>query len=36
MCKAWLHDFSYNNTPTGDRTSTFIVDDEWNESSEPV
>lgn len=29
--QAWLHDFSYNNTPTGDRTSTFIVDDEWND-----
>ena len=29
--QAWSHDFSYNNTSTGDRTTTFIVDDEWND-----
>lgn len=29
--QAWLHDFSYNNSATGDRTTTFIVDDEWND-----
>lgn len=29
--QAWLHDFSYNNSATGDCTTTFIVDDEWND-----
>lgn len=29
--QAWLHDFSYNNSATGDQTTTFIKDDEWND-----
>lgn len=29
--QAWLHDFSYNNSATGDRTTCFVVDDEWND-----
>lgn len=28
--QAWLHDFSYANSATGDQTTTFIQDDEWN------
>ena len=29
--QAWLHDFSYNNSSSGDRTTSFVVDDEWND-----
>ena len=29
--QAWLHDFSYNNTSTGDHTNNFVVDDDWND-----
>jgi len=27
--QAWAHDFSYGNTPEGNRTLTFIQNDEW-------
>lgn len=30
IVQVWEHDFSYANTPTGDHTMNFVVDDEWD------